>query len=624
IQNFQPVNGPFGIFSVDSSTSSNHLQFSGGFVLNFASEPLTLVPDDPSLSSEPIVEDQLVGDVVAALGLYDIVEVGLALPIYLVNNAAVGTENLDGATLGDLRLRPKLTVLDAQDGLVGLAFYLQLGFHTGDDEAFASSGSFYARPGVIVDSRIRRLLLSANVTVNLQEQREFGNLDVGSQLLYSGGAEYELVEGTFLIGGELFGSSSFDDFLSSVEESPLEGLVGLKYRTPVGINFETAAGGGLISGYGSPAYRVVFGIRYGVYNNDFDEDGIVNRDDGCPQEPEDRDGFEDEDGCPDRDNDKDGIADADDNCPNDAEDPDGFEDTDGCPDPDNDRDTIADVDDKCPDEAGLPEYEGCPDPDRDKDGIANVDDQCPDEPGVAEYKGCPVPDSDGDGIVDNVDKCPNDPEDIDQFEDQDGCPDGDNDKDKVCDPWIDETIRTQGMSAADAKALRAKFKCTAADACPRRAGLAKHQGCPGPKKVVVTAEKIEIKDTVYFKSLRAEILPKSFELLDEVTETIIAYPRIRQIEIQGHTDITRNHQFCDRLSQARAEAVRTYLIEKGVAAERLTAKGYGKRQPISTAKRVNPENRRVEFHIVAQDRTKVIEVPREIPKGGAPAPSDPP
>ncbi|MEO1271198.1 MAG: transporter, partial [Myxococcota bacterium] len=425
IQNFQPVNGPFGIFSVDSSTSSNHLQFSGGFVLNFASEPLTLVPDDPSLSSEPIVEDQLVGDVVAALGLYDIVEVGLALPIYLVNNAAVGTENLDGATLGDLRLRPKLTVLDAQDGLVGLAFYLQLGFPTGDDEAFASSGSFYARPGVIVDSRIRRLLLSANVTVNLQEQREFGNLDVGSQLLYSGGAEYELVEGTFLIGGELFGSSSFDDFLSSVEESPLEGLVGLKYRTPVGINFETAAGGGLISGYGSPAYRVVFGIRYGVYNNDFDEDGIVNRDDGCPQEPEDRDGFEDEDGCPDRDNDKDGIADADDNCPNDAEDPDGFEDTDGCPDPDNDRDTIADVDDKCPDEAGLPEYEGCPDPDRDKDGIANVDDQCPDEPGVAEYKGCPVPDSDGDCIVDNVDKCPNAPEDIDQFEDQDGCPDGD-------------------------------------------------------------------------------------------------------------------------------------------------------------------------------------------------------
>ena len=609
IQNFQPVNGPFGIFSVDSSTTTNHLQFSGGFVLNFAKEPLVLVSDDPNVSDEPIVDDQLVGDVVATLGLYDIAEVGLALPVYLVNNAAVGTQNLDGATIGDLRLRPKITVLDSKDELVGLGFYLQMGFPTGDDQAFTSSGSFYARPGVIVDSRIRKLLLSANLTANLQETRQFGDLDVGSQLLYSAGAEYEIVEGKFLVGGELFGSSSFDDFLSKVEESPLEGLVGVKYRTPVGINFETAAGGGLVSGFGSPAYRVVFGIRYGVYDDDLDDDGIVNSDDECPNDPEDLDGFEDENGCPDNDNDKDGLADRDDTCPNDAEDMDQFEDEDGCPDPDNDKDSIADVDDKCPNDPGLPEYEGCPDPDRDKDGIVNKDDECPETPGVKEYKGCPVPDRDGDGLVDTVDQCPDDPEDFDGFEDENGCPDGDNDKDKICDPWVEQAIKDKNMSTADADALRKKFNCTTTDACPMRAGIAKYQGCPGPKKVVVTAEKIEIRETIYFKSLKAEILPKSFDLLDEVTETVLAYPRIKKIEIQGHTDITRNHDFCDKLSQARAEAVRQYLIEHGVKPERLTAKGYGKRNPISTKKRVNPENRRVEFHIIAQDRTKVIEVP---------------
>ena len=87
--------------------------------------------------------------------------------------------------------------------------------------------------------------------------------------------------------------------------------------------------------------------------------------DKCPDDPEDKDGFEDEDGCPDPDNDKDGILDVDDLCPNDPEDKDGFEDKDGCPDPDNDKDRILDVDDKCPNEPetynGVEDEDGCPD-----------------------------------------------------------------------------------------------------------------------------------------------------------------------------------------------------------------------------------------------------------------------
>jgi len=98
---------------------------------------------------------------------------------------------------------------------------------------------------------------------------------------------------------------------------------------------------------------------------DTDGDGIPDDVDKCPDDPEDFDGFQDADGCPDPDNDQDGIPDVDDLCPNDPEDKDGFEDQDGCPDPDNDKDRILDKDDKCPNEPetynGYQDEDGCPD-----------------------------------------------------------------------------------------------------------------------------------------------------------------------------------------------------------------------------------------------------------------------
>ena len=125
---------------------------------------------------------------------------------------------------------------------------------------------------------------------------------------------------------------------------------------------------------------------------DKDGDGLKDNVDKCPNDPEDKDGFEDEDGCPDLDNDKDGIPDATDKCPNDPEDKDGFEDEDGCPDLDNDQDGLSDKVDQCPndpeDKDGFEDDDGCPDLDNDKDGFADKDDKCPNEPGVAP-DGCP-------------------------------------------------------------------------------------------------------------------------------------------------------------------------------------------------------------------------------------------
>jgi outer membrane protein OmpA-like peptidoglycan-associated protein len=131
--------------------------------------------------------------------------------------------------------------------------------------------------------------------------------------------------------------------------------------------------------------------------SDRDGDGILDRDDRCPDVPEDKDGFEDADGCPDPDNDQDGVPDAVDHCPLEKEDRDGFEDEDGCREIDNDKDGIIDENDKCPNDAedidDFEDADGCPDPDNDQDGIPDKIDLCPYEPetknGYADDDGCP-------------------------------------------------------------------------------------------------------------------------------------------------------------------------------------------------------------------------------------------
>ncbi|MFW5921177.1 MAG: OmpA family protein [Polyangiales bacterium] len=127
---------------------------------------------------------------------------------------------------------------------------------------------------------------------------------------------------------------------------------------------------------------------------DRDGDGYLDPDDECPDEPEDWDGFEDSDGCPEtQDSDGDGLNDEQDLCPVEPEDADGYLDTDGCPDPDNDADGIPDTADECANDPedidGFEDEDGCPDRDNDTDGLSDVQDDCPNEAGPENNNGCP-------------------------------------------------------------------------------------------------------------------------------------------------------------------------------------------------------------------------------------------
>jgi hypothetical protein len=178
--------------------------------------------------------------------------------------------------------------------------------------------------------------------------------------------------------------------------------------------------GALNQALGNPPFRAIAGIAWAPRSHDRDHDGVDDDHDECPELAEDRDGFEDGDGCPDWDNDDDGVPDTQDRCPGAKEDTDGFEDEDGCPDPDNDNDGIPDEDDACPNEAGPPSKDpktnGCPNKDRETDGVPEATDQCP-------AQECPSPDEDGDTFADDVDKCPHEAETFNGKDDDDGCPD---------------------------------------------------------------------------------------------------------------------------------------------------------------------------------------------------------
>lgn len=330
-----------------------------------------------------------------------------------------------------------------------------------------------------------------------------------------------------------------------------------------------------------------------VEKKDSDNDGIVDLEDKCPDLP----GLSKYEGCPPPDRDGDGFLDDEDKCPEAPEDFDGNQDTDGCPeeeDTDSDNDGILDNVDKCPtdpeDRDGFEEKDGCPDRDNDSDGVLDADDHCPgsdgaigpdvqeDRDGYKDDDGCPDPDNDGDGIPDERDQCRNDKEDIDQFQDDDGCPDRDNDQDGVPDEK---------------------------DRCPLEKeiinGVNDDDGCPDKKytMIKVTKEAIKITQKIQFSSGKAKIKKVSFPILDEVADAIVTH-RIQKILVEGHTDDVGKDSYNLRLSQKRADAVRNYLIGKGVKEEILDAIGFGETRPLVKGKSraARAQNRRVEFKII--------------------------
>ena len=299
------------------------------------------------------------------------------------------------------------------------------------------------------------------------------------------------------------------------------------------------------------------------------------------------------------DRDGDGYDDLADKCPDDPEDFDSFEDDDGCPDKDNDKDTVLDA----------AEFKDGRWTNNDKKTENGREIDCRNEPeDVDQFEdedGCPDPDNDRDTLLDTVDKCPNDPEDFDAFEDEDGCPDKDNDGDKVLDAaelnrnpdgtytWTNNDKMTENGVEVDCRNRPEDFD-----------GDKDEDGCPDLLKIDNC--QIKLSDKIYFKFNKWDIDPKSFKVLDEVKDTLNAAPDIK-IWIEGHTDSKGSDKYNKKLSQNRVNSVRDYLVKVGIAADRLEPVGWGEEKPIADNKSADGRaaNRRVEFNL--KDCKKTIQ-----------------
>ena len=231
---------------------------------------------------------------------------------------------------------------------------------------------------------------------------------------------------------------------------------------------------------------------------------------------------------------------------------------------DTDGDGVADSDDKCPTVAGLASLNGCPD--ADSDGIADADDKCPREAGLAKYQGCPIPDTDGDGVNDEEDKCIS----VKGFARYQGCPIPDTDND--------------GVNDED-------------DKCPSVAGVASNQGCPEISKAVMDKIKYAA-NNVFFASGSSKLLPKSFAPLNEVVKLLKSDESL-MIDVNGHTDASGKEDKNQLLSEARAKAVKDYLVSKGIADSRLASAGFGSSKPVADNKTAagKAKNRRTELEV---------------------------
>ena len=617
VEHFEPLPSQgLNILNISKADVLPHLGFSAGLFLHYVNDPIQIIPvltDDVDDGGQRLIGHQVKAEVLGSIGLFDRAELGFALPIVPFQDGgdlkALGRpgESVDGFALSDLRIIPKLQLLNPAKALgFGVAALLPIYVPIGDTGSFQSDGSVRLEPRLNADWRHEvGLAISLNLAYQLLRPEKIAANYVSDDML-RWGAGVELPSGleALRLVGAIYGNVSLAE-AQAISESgdasqfdrgnPVEFEAGLQFYLPASLVANLGAGAGLTSGVGAPDFRVFGSLSYTPRELDRDGDGIKDAEDACPKDPEDFDQFEDTDGCPEYDNDHDGLLDPDDQCPLEPEDRDEFEDEDGCPDPDNDQDSILDVNDQCPlepeDMDGFEDVDGCPDPDNDNDGLPDTQDTCPDKPedmdGFEDDDGCPDPDNDGDRILDVSDACPNEP----GVPQEKGCPVRDRDGDGIPDNL---------------------------DTCPDKPetfnGIKDEDGCPdGKETVIVTGTEIKILQKVFFDTGRATIQSKSYGLLNTVAIVLSRNPQLTRIRVEGHTDDVGKDSDNLDLSRRRAAAVRGYLIDQGVEAGRLEDQGYGEERPLceeidelleskrknrSRLKSCRSDNRRVEFRII--------------------------
>jgi outer membrane protein OmpA-like peptidoglycan-associated protein len=579
---------------VGATETTAPAQFSFGVVTTYLRKPVVLRSASPSLGGADVpAVDHLVGSsFLWAVGVADRLELTLAMPVG-VYQTGTGVSAFSSSQVAPL---PETVVRDFRYGLAwalvprprafpgspwALTARFEMAAPVGDERSFAGDRAAVWVPTLAADYRRGRWFAGAEVGARVRNATNLAGVRVGTQAVAALGLGFDILRDELLSTSlEAIALPTLvrqqalrrDPVTSEVvaddadrRQVPAEWLATVRTApTPGGdFSFSVSAGTALpltsTPSVTAPAYRVVAGLRYAPLGRDSDGDGVLDKDDLCPGEREDRDGFQDEDGCPDPDNDRDGIPDSADRCRDRAEDHDGFRDEDGCPDLDDDGDGIPDELDRCrsrpEDRDGFQDEDGCPDPDNDGDGIPDVKDKCPnaaeDLDGFHDDDGCPDPDNDMDGVLDAQDRCPDSREDKDGFQDDDGCPDPDNDMDGVPD---------------------------AEDKCPNEPetidGVDDADGCPEPgavERTRVSGMAISVAAPARFAPGSAKVAGRLGDQLAMIAQRARGMQPVDRVIIQTFGDAPGESAAAVKLASARADAIRGVFVKAGFAPAAVTA-----------------------------------------------------
>jgi outer membrane protein OmpA-like peptidoglycan-associated protein len=463
-ERFQPAVGTQRAFSTEHPQTPFHLGWGLGLFFDVADDPVV----ERDTGNDEVVSRPLDTaaslDLLGTVGFFGWSELGVHLPLQVVYS---GDEYNAGAVMldpsggvGDLRLVPKVLFFrrGSLENHVLLGFALPISLPTGDEEAVRGAGGVTVEPRLLAALHMGQVGLTGNIGYKFRSEHP-DTLPWGDEIAMAVSASVGIVPDTLWLQAEAFGGKQVDTEVEGAD-FPFEALGGLVYALTESLDLHAGAGLGFTDGIGDPDLRVVAGIRW--HHNapqregflDSDEDGILDKDDDCPTEVEDLDGFEDEDGCPEEDNDEDGVPDEKDECPD------------------------------------LPEEEG------------------------------------GDG-----------------------------------------------------------------------------DGCPSKTYVKIEGGQMEIFGKILFKTGSSEIDKKSDPLLDQIAAAMKANPQVKKIRVEGHTDDVGGSDLNQRLSEERAASVKSALESRDVDDDRLESKGYGESKP--TAPNRTPagraKNRRVEFIITESE-----------------------
>lgn len=488
---WKPSTDPRAQLVLEPTTTPGAGVFSTAAWASYAYRPIALRDAATGSSTLRPVSERLTLDLTANLGIGARTAVGVALPVALLQTGSTGlpsaASTVDRAprtAIGDLMLTGKRSLVDNRDGGLGLAALATVALPSGSRQSFLGEGSLALAAHLVADYNMKLVGFSASLGFRTRtENRTWpeasaGGVRRGEEIPWAAGVWLK----PFFFGKPFADRQQWEVAAHGwVPAGPVApfglGREGARQLSPVVVSLSdrldlgrhrdafllAGAQVGASDAVGVPAVAATLAVGWSPRNHDLDGDGVDDVVDQCPEIPEDRDGFEDSDGCPDLDDDDDGVLDDEDRCPRVK----GLETTDpnhnGCPVHDRDGDGVPDGRDACPDIAGsespvatrngcpadrdgdgiadhadqcasepedrdgYKDDDGCPDPDNDGDGVADLVDACPREAGIhfasADIDGCPTHDRDGDTIADSVDRCPSEPETFNGIKDDDGCPD---------------------------------------------------------------------------------------------------------------------------------------------------------------------------------------------------------